>query len=307
MEESIVQRNKEIRRGTFAAFIFVIFVMGISQILCMIFPSVSERILSSICMIAGTIVVLTGKGRPEKGTLFKVHNKMNGVSLLVLLGAFMAVKLLSLVPAALLYTVFVSEENAAALESLAQNSGNPLLYLLFMGIVTPFGEELVFRGCIGNNFRKHGIWFAMIMSSLIFAMYHLNIFQLVSAFLPGVVLFYIAMNYSIKWSILFHFINNGLLTIGFSELKKVAPPSFFVNYGEYILEVVLIIIAVCLIKKDNAIGKVKEFLGESVNEKGVYKAAICNVWFILLLVFLVLLSLTLLFGVNNMALQVPQS
>lgn len=307
MEENLVQRNKDIRRGTFAAFIFVIFVMGISQILSFSVPGISSHLCSSICMIVATIIILAGKGRPEKGTLLKVHNKMNGVSLLVLLGAFMACKLLSLVPAALLTALLVSKENAAALESLLPSNDNPILYFVFLGIVTPFGEELVFRGYIGNKFRKYGIWFAMIMSSLLFAMYHMNIFQLITAFLPGVVLFYIAMNYSIKWSILFHFINNGLLSIGFSELKKVIPPSVFADYGEYMIEIVLIIVALCLLKKDNAVGKVKSFLGESKNEKGVYKASIRNVWFILILVLLVLMSLGLLLGMNGLGVQAPQA
>lgn len=305
MEEDLKIRNKEIRRGAFTAFLFVVFVMGVSQIVSMIVPSIPSQLVSSVCMIVGTIVILATKGKPDKGTLFQTRNKMTATGLIVLLGAFMAAKLVSLVPSALLLKAFVNEENASALESMTATASSPIYQFIFLGIVTPFGEEIVFRGCIGSNFRKHGIWFAMIMSSVLFAMYHCNMFQLVSTFLPGIVLFYIAMNYSIKWSILFHFINNGVMSIGFTELKKVIPVPFIANYGEYILEIALVILMICLLKKDKAGTKLKSFLGESKNEKGVYKAAIGNVWFILILIFVAAMSIGMLAMLDG-SIQMPQ-
>ena len=305
METDIKTRNKQIKNGAKGAFIFVVMTMGVSQILNVILPSVPSRICEIFGMLLGTLTVLTGSCKPEKGTLPADKNKMTGTGFVVLLGAFMLAKLLSLLPSAALLKLFVNEENADALQGIASLEDNLFLSFLFLGVATPFCEEAVFRGCIGNCYRKYGVWFAMIMSSLLFALYHCNLFQLVSAFLPGIVLFYVAMNYSLKWSILFHFINNGVLSIGKSALQKVSPDSFLTNYGEYVIEAALIIAAICLMKKDNALEKVKAFLSAPKNEKGAYKAAMGNIWFILIVLAMAVVSGMMLFMLSGNMPEIP--
>ena len=286
MENDLYLRNKDIKNRVKAAFIFVIFTMVVSQLLSPVLPFLH----GSAAMIIGTVIILCGRLKPEKGSLTEVNNKMTGTAFVVVLGAFMIAKLLSLIPSAALVSLFVNENNAEAFQDLDTTKDNILQAFIFMGLVTPFCEEAVFRGCIGKSFRKYGIWFAMLMSTLLFAIYHCNLFQLVSTFLPGIVLFYVALNYSLKWSVLLHFINNGLLVIGFVALKKIAPDSFFANYGEYIIESALAVAALCLCKKDNALEKVKQFLSGPQNEKGVYKAAIGNIWFILLIIVFAIMT-----------------
>ena len=299
MEEELKLRKQKIRSGARAAFIFVVFTVGVSQILSMILPFVPSRICEVIGMILGTVVVLNGSCKPENGTLFQEKNKLSGTGFVVLLGAFMAAKLLSLIPSAALLKLFVNEENAGTLQGLDTIGDSVFLSFIFLGVVTPFCEEAVFRGCIGNAFKKYGIWFAMLMSTLFFSLYHCNLFQLVSTFLPGIVLFYVAMNYSIKWSMLFHFINNGVLTVGFIALNKIIPNTFIADYGEYIIEAVLVIAALYLLKKDHAFEKVKSFLLEPKNEKGVYRAAMGNIWFILLILALVIVTAMMLLMLNG--------
>lgn len=298
MEEEILQRNKDIKNGVKLAFLFMLMTLGASQILSAILP-LPSKICECIGMLLGTLIALRGSCKPEKGTLLAEKNKMTGTAFLVLLGAFMLAKLLSMLLSLAAMSVLVNEENAAALGEVAAADNNLFLSFLFMGVVTPFCEEAVFRGCIGNSFKKYGVWFALIMSSLLFALYHSNVFQLISTFLPGVVLFYVAMNYSLKWSILFHFINNGVLSIGFSALKKGFPDTFFVNYGEYFIEAALLIAAIALMKKDGAIEKVRAFLNGPKNEKGVYKAAMGNIWFVLIVLVMAVVSVLMLFMVDG--------
>lgn len=304
--EEIMQRNTTIKRGARLAFLFVVFAMGVSQILIMLLPFLPSRICEIIGMIIGTVVVLAGSGRKVK-SLFAEEQKLTGTGCIVLIGAFMAAKLLSLIPSVALAQLFVNEENAGTLQELSSTvDENLLLSFLFLGIVTPICEEAVFRGCIGSTYKKYGVWFAMLMSTIFFSLYHCNVLQLVSTFLPGIVLFYAAMKYSLKWSVLLHFINNGVLSVGFIALKKVLPEGAFIaNYGEYIIEAVLVIAALCLLKKDRAIEKVKAFLGEPANEKGVYKAAMGNIWFILLAAALILVSVMMLLMLSGNLPSVP--
>ena len=60
--------------------------------------------------------------------------------------------------------------------------------------------------------------FAIIVSSILFGLMHANVVQIVFAFFVGLVLAYITEEYSIKWAILIHIINNFV----FAELTGIA-------------------------------------------------------------------------------------
>lgn len=289
MDNELTQRNLTIKKGTMAAFLFAFIAMVGAQVISSLFKLPTQLGLS-IGLIIGTIVLLCGPCAPEKGTLLADHNRMDGTAFVVMLGAFIAAKLISLLAGAGLALVLFNGADEENLLSMGASGDRAIWLMISMGIVTPFCEEAAFRGCVGNTFKKYGIWFGMIMSSLLFAVYHCNAIQLVTTFLPGIVLFYVAMNYSLKWSILFHFINNALLGEIPAALKKIAPDSFLVNYGEYFVEAALIIAALCLMKKDNAKEKVKAFLSGPGNEKGVYKAAMKNIWFVLIVIAMLLVT-----------------
>ena len=305
MDTTVKESKTGIKNGVKCAFIFMLMTLGVSQIFIMILPFLPSQICEILGMLLGTVLALCGKCKPEKGTLTAVHNKMTGTCFLVVLGAFLLAKLLSLGAAAVLVTLLVNDSNAAALSDIAGKGENLLLSFLFMGVFTPLCEEAVFRGCIGSNYRKHGIWFAMLMSTLLFSLYHCNLFQLFSTFLPGIVLFYVAMNYSIKWSVVLHFINNGVLSIGSSALQKLYPDSFFAGYGEYIIEAVLVIAALLLMKKEHAIEKVRAFLSGPENEKGAYRSATGNIWFILIVLAVAVVSALMLFIVSGNLPELP--
>lgn len=280
--DEVKTSKKEIKNGAKYAVIFVLMTLGAAWLLDTVVPALPSRICNIIGMLAGTAIALCGSCKPEKGTLLADKNKLSGTGFLVTLGVFLLAKLLSMGLAAGIALLLAKNGNLSALADISKVTDTLFLEFLFMGIFTPICEEIVFRGCIGNSYIKYGIWFAMIMSSLIFALYHCNFLQLISTFLPGVVLFYVAINYSLKWSILFHFINNGVLTIGTQVLKKAFPESAAANYGEYVIELLFVIIALLLWKKDDAAEKLKAFLRGPKNEKGAYGAAIGNIWFILL-------------------------
>lgn len=78
------------------------------------------------------------------------------------------------------------------------------------GILTPILEELVFRGIIYGRLRRMmGVFSSVILSSLLFAMIHLNIVQFPYAFLIGIVLaVFVELSKSVWCSILGHVVAN---------------------------------------------------------------------------------------------------
>lgn len=289
MESENKLRNKNIAKGERMVFLYIIIAILVGALFDEALKFLPTQTLSIICSALGAFIVFRSYG-PEKGTLLKSNNKMTGTGFFVMFGAFFLAQLVSMLPSLLVVKLTVSEDSVQNLTLFGATNDNPIMTFLFMGLCCPICEEIVFRGCIGNNYKKYGVWFGMIMSTLLFSMYHANIYQLISTFLPGIVLFYVAMNYSLKWSILFHFINNTLSSSVVPLLQKLFDNSPVISYAEYGVKILLVIVALVLMKKDNAVQKVKSFLSETKNENGVFKASLLNTWFVLIVVLFALIS-----------------
>lgn len=82
---------------------------------------------------------------------------------------------------------------------------------LYGGILAPVTEELLFRGLIQRSLRPFGRRFAIFASAFTFGIFHGNLLQAPYAFLVGLVLGYVASEYSIAWAMLLHMINNLVL------------------------------------------------------------------------------------------------
>lgn len=82
-------------------------------------------------------------------------------------------------------------------------------------IVAPFSEELIFRGMIYTGLKQRfSIPLSMILSSLIFALLHNEIFVMAGLFVFGIFLSYLFEKHKNLWlSISVHFFNNLFTTI----------------------------------------------------------------------------------------------
>lgn len=98
-----------------------------------------------------------------------------------------------------------------------------LTMLIYSSLMAPVTEEIIFRGAGLRALEKHGKIFAILMTSILFGLFHENLYQLYFASLIGLGLGYIAFEYSIIWSIIFHAINNFVIAEGLAFLSKRAP------------------------------------------------------------------------------------
>ncbi|MBO4877455.1 MAG: CPBP family intramembrane metalloprotease [Ruminococcus sp.] len=141
--------------------------------------------------------------------------------------------------------------------------------IIYAAIFGPIAEELVFRGFLMRRFQAWGKVFAIVSSAILFGLFHMNYVQIPYAIVVGIVFGYVAMEYGIRWSIIYHIINNGLISFGFSFLGR--NTSIGETKAEY-LEIAFF--AVCFI-----IGiplfiisfkKLKEYIRENKTEKPRY-------------------------------------
>lgn len=89
-----------------------------------------------------------------------------------------------------------------------------LMYLFIISVLPAVFEEFLFRGYILQSLRRFGDVFAIIISSLIFALFHGNFAQLPNAFVMGVAFAFIAVRTgSLATGMVIHFINNSVIAV----------------------------------------------------------------------------------------------
>lgn len=86
-----------------------------------------------------------------------------------------------------------------------------IVYAISISIFAPICEEFIFRGLIMQNLRKYGNFFAVLISSLLFAVLHGNFSQTPFAFLVGIALgFSVIETGSILTGIIIHCLINSI-------------------------------------------------------------------------------------------------
>lgn len=116
-----------------------------------------------------------------------------------------------------------------------------LSMFLYSGFVAPLVEELIFRGAVLKTLEPFGKWFALLASSLAFALMHGNFAQIPFAMAAGLILGYIAMEYSIWYSLLLHISNNLILGDVLPRIAELLPG----NTGDLLYDVLTNVLVFC--------------------------------------------------------------
>lgn len=169
----------------------------------------------------------------------------------------------------------------------ASSSSTTISMFLYASVLGPITEEIVFRGFVLRGLQKYGKPFAIIASAIIFGAFHGNLIQGIFAAFVGLVLGYVAMEYSIKWSIVLHIVNNfvfgDLLTYLMTGISEVSQ-NILLNIMDSVFFIGAIVI---LIYHRN---KIKDYIVNNKSRKGIYAYAFTRFWMVLFLVLQILLG-----------------
>lgn len=175
---------------------------------------------------------------------------------------------------------------ASSASGLFSDYGDAIPELLYVGIVGPIAEELVWRGFIMRGLQPVGRNLAIVLSALMFGLMHGNLYQIPFAFGIGLMLGYVAMEYSIYDAMILHVINNSLFNIGLIYLNRFnGTLANVVGYGGTIVGAVII---VYLLVRYH--GSIREYIAAGHAEKGTARY-VWNIWFILFLIAVLAASL----------------
>jgi membrane protease YdiL (CAAX protease family) len=166
--------------------------------------------IAGIVMGACALFIVRGK-RLVTEDLTKVAERVRLSELLGLLCLILGINaVFTLVP--LLVTTFLP-----GLDFLFGGTENDLFLpyvnppgILYIVLIGPIFEEIIFRGAILRSLQPFGRNFAIVISSLLFGLYHLFLFQGTFAFFVGILLAWCTLRFSIKWAMLLHMLNNAM-------------------------------------------------------------------------------------------------
>ncbi len=98
----------------------------------------------------------------------------------------------------------------SAIES-ASGGADTISMFLYVCLGAPIAEEILFRGLLLRSLKPYGKGFAIFATAFLFGIFHGNLVQTPFAFLVGLILGYVALEYSIGWAMVLHMINNLVL------------------------------------------------------------------------------------------------
>ncbi len=158
---------------------------------------------------------------------------------------------------------------------LATVGHHSMMYFLYAAFMGPLVEELVMRGGIAYRLQKYGKVFSIIFSAIVFGFFHMNFVQGVFAFLVGIMLAYIAIEYSFGWAVFFHILNN----FGFNLILGTFMTSMV---GEAQAETIsLTIMSIAAAASVILLGmyrkQITQYVQENRTAKGTYKVAFSSI------------------------------
>ena len=163
-----------------------------------------------ICILAGLALFLIIRRKKlyttDLTTTKPVDNRWFelGAALVFILGIQMVLSLINAL-------ISLSGYDPSSVQSNLLGGGlNTVSGVLVAVIVEPFLEEWIFRGAILRQLAPYGVNFAIVTQAVLFALWHGNLYQGIFAFFVGLILGYVAYNFSLKWSYALHAISNGL-------------------------------------------------------------------------------------------------
>lgn len=166
------------------------------------------------CIIADIIVIIIGikitKIKIKSDMFCKNESKLKFISL----GAISCIGVG--IVSGVIYTLYSTLLSIMGISIPAPDfsmpTGNPFMLALFLGyvcILGPILEEIIFRGFILKSMQRFENLTAIIVTSILFSMFHLNLVQFVPPILIGLVLGFITVkSKSLIPSIIAHIFNN---------------------------------------------------------------------------------------------------
>lgn len=170
---------------------------------------------------------------------------------------------------------------SSALDGLNEMNQPVISMIIYSCIVGPIIEECIYRGAVLRSLEKYGRGFSILASAILFGLMHGNFYQIFMATIVGIILGYLATEYSIKLTIILHILNNTGVQI-FSDISLHMSENSQNIFSIIILIISTIMLTMALIYYKN---NIKEWLQNNRIEKGMILRFFTSISIILVITF----------------------
>ncbi len=148
---------------------------------------------------------------------------------------------------------------------------------LYAAVLGPLTEEIVFRGAVLRFLEKYGKVFAIVVSAVLFGVFHSNLTQGVFAFAVGLVLGYVALEFSFKWAVFLHILNNFVFSELLGRFLELLDPSLsdVIIYALYIIFFIGGVLSLYVERH-----RIRVYLSVNKSDKKVYIYAFTAFWMV---------------------------
>ena len=295
VEENLISQKQELKESIKQIFKQLLVYLGIFMGIVIVFSIVAEvlrllpldfvteelvRNITDAGNIFGAAIAILVFYKKQKiaflPTVKTHHQKLSfkqvAIIIVLLLGCQFVFNQVANIFEVALNVIGFSAKKEVELATVGHDSMMYFLYAAFMG---PLIEELVMRGGIAYRLQKYGKVFSIIFSAIVFGFFHMNFVQGIFAFLVGIILAYIAIEYSFGWAVFFHILNN----FGFNLILGTFMTSMV---GDSQAEMIsLTIMAIAAVASVILLGiyrkEIMQYLQENRTVKGMYKVAFSSI------------------------------
>ena len=178
----------------------------------------------------------------------------------VFLGAQLVYSLMTQLLTMLLMPMGLSVGEVAGSANISTENFSMFLYVC---IAAPITEEILFRGLVLRKLMPYGKGFAIIMSALAFGLFHGDLLQIPYAFMVGIIMGFVAVEYNILWAMVLHMINNLVLVDTIPRLISLLPDQVGTSiFGGIILFCGIAAVVILMLKRE----KISYYFGEHAAE-----------------------------------------
>ncbi len=180
-------------------------------------------------------------------------NYTNPLNFVLIAVSSIPIIIIAIILAQLINMIYpLSESYMEAMNNLISVKNNSLWKTIFVVAFLPaVCEEIMFRGYIINAFIKKGFWKAIIITGILFGIFHMDIFRLLPVTLLGIWMgFLLLKTKSILVPMLAHFLNNSLAILISNYGESIPLLSKFVQEGQvpFLAVIPAILILIVIIK-----------------------------------------------------------
>ena len=210
-----------------------------------------QKIQIFIVLLPTLLLLLISRQNVEKVTRLNMPQLANiPLAILIMIPSFVIVAFLTF----LTNLVFpIPEENLKFFQNLIGNQDSNLLLLLFTIAILPgICEEFLFRGYILRVFEKKGFWNSIIITAVLFAIFHLDPYRFIPVTLLGILLGYLLKRTDcIFIAMLAHLTNNSIAILSPKVLDTIIFEKLSYMIILFLCSVILFVFVIYLIEKVN--------------------------------------------------------